>query len=385
MTQTLIQIGHRLLPQRSATSAGDDAARLLHALTLTLPSDFASLSEVALEGALGAMADATKAAIAADLACFTQWCAAERRTAFPTSPEDLVRYILFLDAAPKKPATIARRLASIARAHRMLGFGMAQALPTQAGMVKDALKGVRRRRGTAQRQAAPMRLGAAMRDDEIVGGVTLTALLSVCAADLQGLRDAALLSVGYDGGLRVGELTAIVVADIERQPEGIGLLHLPRSKTDQTGQGAWVWLSRSTMTKLDAWQTASGIVEGPVFRRVGVDRRSAAATALASITYTVGDRPLTRQGVTGIYRRLVAAAIDAGATAVSAADAYTLVRAISTHSLRVGLVHDLFAAGEDGSGIALALRWSSPTTALRYGRKLGVRNNSAARVLSRHR
>ncbi len=34
---------------------------------------------------------------------------------------------------------------------------------------------------------------------------------------------------------------------------------------------------------------------------------------------------------------------------------------------------------------AQALRWSSPTTALRYGRKLAVRSNVAARVLSRVR
>lgn len=35
--------------------------------------------------------------------------------------------------------------------------------------------------------------------------------------------------------------------------------------------------------------------------------------------------------------------------------------------LRDGLTQDLFATGEDGVGIARALRWSSPTTALRYG------------------
>jgi len=46
---------------------------------------------------------------------------------------------------------------------------------------------------------------------------------------------------------------------------------------------------------------------------------------------------------------------------------------------------DLFAAGEDGVGIAQALRWSSPTTALRYVRKLAVRSNVAARMLSRVR
>lgn len=57
-------------------------------------------------------------------------------------------------------------------------------------------------------------------------------------------------------------------------------------------------------------------------------------------------------------------------------------RALASHSLRVGLTQDLFAAGEDGVGIAHALRSSSPSTALRYGRKLASRSNVAARALS---
>ena len=60
-------------------------------------------------------------------------------------------------------------------------------------------------------------------------------------------------------------------------------------------------------------------------------------------------------------------------------------RALSSHSLRVGLTQDLFAAGEDSVGITQALRWSSPSTALRYGRNLAARSNVAARVLSRTR
>jgi len=69
-------------------------------------------------------------------------------------------------------------------------------------------------------------------------------------------------------------------------------------------------------------------------------------------------------GITGIYRRLA-------------------IAALSTHSLRVGLTQDLFAAGKDGAGIALALRWSSPSTALLYGRRLQVQSGVAACVLTR--
>ncbi|NYI25046.1 hypothetical protein FHS93_004000 [Sphingobium francense] len=105
----------------------------------------------------------------------------------------------------------------------------------------------------------------------------------------------------------------------------------------------------------------------------------------AQVTYTIGETPLTRQGVCGIYRRIALAAADAGLVGMFGEELEQAIAALSTHSLRVGLTQDLFAAGEDGAGIALALRWASAATALRYGRKLAVRRNAASRVLSRIR
>lgn len=66
--------------------------------------------------------------------------------------------------SPAKPATLARRVASIARVHRILGFGETEPLPTQAGMVRDTLKGIGRATRQRQRQAAPLRFGAAMQE-----------------------------------------------------------------------------------------------------------------------------------------------------------------------------------------------------------------------------
>ena len=57
------------------------------------------------------------------------------------------------------------------------------------------------------------------------------------------------------------------------------------------------------------------------------------------------------------------------------------IAALSTHSLRVGLTQDLFASGEDAGPIAQALRWTSTSTALRYGRKLAPSSNATARML----
>lgn len=384
--------------RRSRGDAGTAVApndRLLAVLGRTAPAGLPPVSALGVETALEAMADASKLAVAADLDCWLDWCAGEHRQPCPADPEDLVRYLRALEADGKKPATLARRIASLATTHRLLGIGR-DVLPTAAPMVRNALRGNRRRQGTAQRQAAPLRFGG---DLGQIGGFTISALLAACSGDVQGMRDAALLSLGYDAGLRVSELTAVEVKDVRPQADGAGLLHLPRSKTDQEGLGAWAWLSADTMRRVAAWRSEAGIADGVLFRRVGVDRRRQRSKQLADarwgeedadaatmlVTYSIGAAPLTRQGVTGIYRRIALAAASAGLVELPAGELDQAIAALSTHSLRVGLTQDLFAAGEDGSGIALALRWSSPSTALRYGRQLHVQSGVAARVLSRVR
>ena len=395
----VVRTNGAVMPLRRRKSHDGEAlspdARLMAALGRTAPASLPPVSALGVEVALEAMADASKLAIAADLDCWLDWCAGEHRPPCPAQPEDLVRYLRALEADGKMPATLGRRIASLSTVHRLLGLDR-DAAPTSAPMVRNALRANRRRQGTAQRQAAPLRFGGRLSD---VGGFTITAMLEACSGDVQGVRDAALLSLGYDAGLRVSELTAIEVKDVRSQADGSGLLHLPRSKTDQEGQGAWAWLSADTMRRVTAWRTEAAIEYGVLFRRVGVDRRRQRSKEVADarwgeadadgaallVTYTVGTAPLTRQGVTGIYRRIAFAAAAAGLVELPAGELDAAIAALSTHSLRVGLTQDLFAAGEDGSGIALTLRWSSPSTALRYGRQLHVKSGVAARVLARIR
>ena len=351
--------------------------------------DWSKAKPLAIEAAGEAMAPATKAAIVSDLKCVLRWCMVQRpiATAVPASPETLVLYLRWLARATEtraaaKPATLSRRLASIARVHRILGYGDSEALPTQAGMVRDTMKGIRRKVGGRQRQAAPLRYGQAMSSADVAPeGLTIESLLSACGDDLVGLRDASLCSMAYDAGLRVSELVAATIADLRRLADGSGRLTIPRSKTDQEGEGAIVWLSAETMDRLSAWLTASGIADGPVFRRINILTHKGADEGETILSHHMGGHVLTRQGVVSILRRRATAAIADG----HAEPGEGAVAALSAHSFRVGLTQDLFAAGEDGAGIALALRWSSPTTALGYARELAAGSNAAARVIGRMR
>ena len=211
------------------------------------------------------------------------------------------------------------------------------------------------------------------------------ALLASCASDVVGLRDAALISLAYDAGLRVSELVATTVGDVRQVGDGSGRLDIAHSKTDQLGEGALAWLSGETMARLSAWLLASGIVEGPVFRRINVLATSSGNEGQQIVRHFIGAKCLTRQGVVAILRRRVIEASDLGHVALEPGMEGETVRSLSAHSFRVGLTQDLFAAGEDGAGIALALRWSSPATALRYARELAVGSNAAARVLGKLR
>lgn len=351
--------------------------------------DSRQASSVAFHAALSAMAPATRSALVSDLKCFLGWCSRRRPSvqAIPASPETLVDYLHWLakpseTRAGAKPATLARRLASIARSHRMLGFGEREALPTQAGMITDTLKGLRRANRRRQRQAAPLRLGDEMAEGQGAPvGPSLRALLAACGSDMAGLRDAALFSTAYDAGLRVSELIGAEVSDLAKLPDGTGRLSIGYSKTDQDGVGALVWLSAETVGRLSDWLTASQITAGPIFRRINILARKSGAGDSAIMRHYIGEKPLTRQGVVAILRRRLHRAIDLGHIEVELGTEGDVVRSLSAHSFRVGLTQDLFAAGEDGAGIALALRWSSPTTALRYARELAVGNNAAARVL----
>jgi hypothetical protein len=85
--------------------------------------------------------------------------------------------------------------------------------------------------------------------------------------------------------------------------DGSGRLAIAHSKTEQLGEGALAWLSPETMGRLSAWLMASGITQGPVFRRINVLSTDAGAAGHQIVRHYIGQKALTRQGVVAILRR----------------------------------------------------------------------------------
>jgi integrase len=192
----------------------------------------------------------TRKAYLSDLVEFERWGGS-----IPASVEAVAAY-LAARADALAVATLVRHLASISKAHEARGL----LNPTRSELVRATLRGIKRIRGCAQRQAK-----ALLRDD-------LLLVLDAMGAGPKDMRDRALLLIGFAGALRRSELVALDVGDIEHVHQGI-VITLRRSKTDQDGQGRKIGIPFGRrrwcpVGAFEAWLAVSGIVEGPIFRPV---------------------------------------------------------------------------------------------------------------------
>jgi integrase len=96
-------------------------------------------------------------------------------------------------------------------------------------------------------------------------------MLERCDGSLIGLRDRALLALGFAGAFRRSELVALEVADLEPMADGLRVT-IRRSKTDQEGIGQEIAIPRGCRIEpvlaVESWLAASGISEGPIFRQI---------------------------------------------------------------------------------------------------------------------
>ena len=221
--------------------------------TLPVPTTGAALvdqHQAAITLALDAsVADNTRAAYRIQWQQFKTWCAEYGYPALPASPETVAAYLTARAADAIAYASLQQAKCAIAKLHAANG----QPSPITAP-VRQVMQGVRRQ-AAPQRQAAPIRWEQA------------DAAAQLAAQDgLAGLRDAAILSVMSDAMLRVSELRALDVEDLEA--EAPNTLTIRRSKTDQTSEGVVLALRASTVKRVRTWLAAAGIETGVMFRRV---------------------------------------------------------------------------------------------------------------------
>jgi len=373
----------------------------------TLVARLGALDPALLSAFAAAAAPNSLRALSGDFVAFEAWCRGRGVAALPALAGTVADYLRARDAAGGAPASLARYKASISRIHVLARL----VDPTRDPLVTLTLRAVRRARGSTQKQARPLRFKGAVKDVRVdpARGLSLSAMLDGCGTSVIGRRDAALLSIAYDTGLRAAELVALAVEDLVAAIDAdAGLILVRRTKSDQEGEGATAYLSPRSMRSLRLWFEAARIEAGPLFRRVFVRRMPAHGAAQgtrwarveggelrmgrhpdtpavsAHTRYTSGGEALTPAAVTGVYRRAMTRALEAGLLPdLDAREFAAWVAGVSAHSTRVGLTQDLFSAGEDLAGIMDALRWKTPRMPLLYNRNLAAESGAAGRVVGR--
>lgn len=101
-------------------------------------------------------------------------------------------------------------------------------------------------------------------------------MLSFCDESLIGLRNAAIISLGFAGALRRSEICGLMVDDVEiiQQPDGQHskqmILYIRKSKTDQEGRGQKIAIPDGKrlkpITRLQNWLETSKVVNGYLFQ-----------------------------------------------------------------------------------------------------------------------
>jgi integrase len=272
---------------------------------------------------------------------FVSWCERQGRSPLPALPDTVALY-LTARAQAHTVATIEQDLSAISAAHRVAGLDT----PRSAAVVREVRSGIRRRLGVAPKVKAPLL------------AEELKKVVQALPRTLAGIRDRALLLLGFAAALRRGELVALEVRDLEWTEEGLKLT-VRRSKTDQEGAGRPIGVpfgkEACPVKALKAWLEAAGITEGPVFREVTRHGR-------------VGESALSGRSVARIVQR---AAKGVGLEPSSYAG----------HSLRAGLATSAAREGKSERSIMNQTGHKSTAMVRRYIRDAELFRENAAEGL----
>ncbi len=312
------------------SSNGDDERATTSSEPLTLPSSVAGsgtldrLVDTARNYARAAASENTLKAYVKDWAHFTRWCRMKGIEPLPPSPEMIGLYLADLASGsgpspsqsasrPLSVSTIDRRLSGLAWNYTQRGF----ALDRKNRHIATVLAGIKRRHARP-----PVQKEAILAED-------ILAMVATLPFDLRGLRDRAILLIGYAGGLRRSEIVSLDVHKDDTPDSGgwieifdKGALLTLNAKTGwrevEIGRGSKE--QTCPVHALEQWLHFAKIDFGPVF--VGTSRDGKKAS----------EKRLNDKHVARLIKRTV---LDAGIR--SELPEKERIALFSGHSLRAGL------------------------------------------------
>lgn len=289
---------------------------------------------------------------------FLEWEKLPKPVQLPVSIQLIEQYLAYLVAPkpkdPKNPkskasedglslSTVNIAIAAIRVFHKFAGFeiDLSAAELTRRGILRT--KGV-----AARRKAPPLLVGQ------------IAQVIAICGPDKIGVRDRAILSLGFSAGLRRSEISGLNVDDVQFNDRHMRI-RIRRSKTDQEGKGPELVIERApasafcAVAAVEAWLKVSEIDGGPMFR--GVNRWG-----------HVGYSAISGEKIRMIVRD-------------RADEAGLKESAFSAHSLRAGLATSAFALDVAIVDVSKRLRHKNPKTTMDYDRRTPEKDAEKFRVV----
>lgn len=305
-------------------------------------------------------ADNTRRAYLSDLRSFDQFCAARHYCPLPADVATLIEYVTHLadtpplpranarSGAPARPprkfATLKRHLAAIQKNHQLRGYPSAVAAPELAAV----LDGIARLKGKRQKQAPAFTVDQLK---EVIRGLDRTTP--------GGLRDRALLLLGFAGAFRRSELAALDVDHVRLTAKAL-VLEMEGSKTNQHGElesKAVFYAPDELFCPVRAvleWTALLGRPTGPLFVRL--------ARGAAGEPARLGQHRLTAKGINELVQKHFGVSFTA-------------------HSLRAAFVTVAVQRGQSNKAIKNQTKQKTDAMIERYARLNDVETFNAAQHL----
>ncbi|MFB9953007.1 site-specific integrase [Rhizobium puerariae] len=315
--------GDNFAPQPSAgiSMHGAGLPSPLTGANAQLPAHLEQLADRARDYVEAASSANTRKAYASDWKHFSGWCRRQGLEILPPNPHTVGLYITacasgaaIADRKPSSVTTIERRLSAITWNYAQRGTP----LDRKDRHIATVLAGIRNTHATPPRQK-----------EAVLPEHLIAMLETLPRGTLRGLRDRAMLLIGFAGGLRRSEIVGLDVGrDQTKDSRGWvdildqGIVVTVRGKRGwrevEIGRGS----SDATcpVVALQTWLNLARIAHGPLFRRVTGQGKDAGP-----------DRLLDQEVARLVKKAALAAGVRPDLTADERAEKF------SGHSLRAGL------------------------------------------------